>query len=194
MVPRRPGLGPLGIQTVPHTNAQRSITPRATRLNRRSESRIDIGTFESNLPDPGTDAALGDSASRPPADRLVRVRRPDPADPTIIGLAICQPVLRAPDAARLRAEIVGHHAPGRPLRAVLCCRGLASIASPCLATLAELAEALAPTGGSLVLIEVPPEIARVLKRTGLSRTLPIAKSTDQARRLVRVRKPSCEAA
>lgn len=188
MVPRRPGLGPPGIQTVPHTNAQRS-TPRPTRLKRRSDGRIDIGTIESNLAD-----APAPQAARPPTDRLVRVRRPDPADPGLTGLAVCQPVLRAPDAPRLRAEIVANHAPGRPLRAVLCCRGLTSIAAPCLATLAELAEALAPTGGSLVLIEVPPEIARMLKRTGLARTLRVAKSPEQARKLVSVRKPSIQAA
>jgi anti-anti-sigma factor len=184
---------------VPHTNAQTCnqtgnqtrTASRPTRPSRRSESRIDIGTFESNLPEAGPPAA---QPPRPPADRLVRVRRPDPADPGITGLAICQAVLRAPDAARLRSEIVANHTPGRPLRVVLCCRGLTSIAAPCLATLAELAEALTPTGGSLVLVEVPPPIARVLKRTGLSRTLRVAKSNDRARKLVSVRKPSTQAA
>lgn len=175
---------------MPHTNTQSRMPPRPSRLSRRSESRIDIGTFESNLPD----APLPAQASGPRADRLVRVRRPDPADPSITGLAVCQPVLRAPEAARLRAEIVANHTPGRPLRVVLCCRGLTSIAAPCLATLAELAESLAAAGGSLVLVDVPPEIARVLKRTGLSRTLRVARSTDHARKLASVRKPSIQAA
>jgi|GEM_PF-4088614 len=188
MVPRRPVLGPQGTPTVPHTHTQRQ--PRPSRLSRRSDNRIDIGTIESNTPAAATPA-------RPPSDRLIRVRRPDPADPDLTGLAIRQPALRAPDAPRLRAEIVANHTPGQALRVVLCLRGLTDIAAPCLATLAELAEALQPTGGSLVLIEVPAPVARLLKRTGLAKTLRIARSPDHARKLSAPRKtprPSASAA
>lgn len=188
MVPRRPVLGPLGITTVPHTNPQTNAQPRQpTRPRgptRRPARRFDIGTFESNLPD----APPPDAPAPPPADRLIRLRRPDPQDPGLTGLAIRQPALRAPDAARLRAEIVAHHTPGQPLRVVLCLRGLTDIAAPCLATLAEIAESLQPTGGSLVLLEVPAPVARLLKRTGLAKTLRIARSPDHARKLSSPRK------
>lgn len=126
--------------------------------------------------------------ARPPSDRLIRVRRADPADPTLTGLAIRQAAMRAPDAPRLRAEIVANHTPGQALRVVLCLRGLTDIAAPCLATLAELAESLHSTGGSLVLVEVPTPIARLLKKTGLSKTLRIARSQEHARKLSSLRK------
>lgn len=172
---------------MPHTNPQtQTPTRQPTRPGgptRRPARRFDIGTIESNLPD-----GLQSPPPAPPSDRLIRLRRPDPQDPGLTGLAIRQPALRAPDAARLRAEIVAHHTPGQPLRVVLCLRGLTDIAAPCLATLAELAESLQPTGGSLVLLEVPAPVARLLKRTGLAKTLRIARSPDHARKLSSPRK------
>ncbi len=118
-------------------------------------------------------------------DRLTRVV----SDDAVAVLSLRQTSLRAPDAPRLRAELVALHRPGRPTGIVLSLRGLTVLAAPCLATLAEVAESLARIGGSLVLCDVPGPAARVLRRTGLARTLRVARDADHARRLVHRRIP-----
>ena len=123
-------------------------------------------------------------------DRLTRVVRRD----AVAEVSLRQRVLRDPDAARLRAELVALHEPGNPPRIILSLRGLSVLAAPCIATLAELAQALAAAGGSLVLINVPEPAARMLKRTGLARTLPVARSADHAQRLSAPRKTTHRAA
>jgi anti-anti-sigma factor len=86
------------------------------------------------------------------------------------------------------------HRPGCPPRIVLSLKGLTLLASPCVGTLAEVAAALAPMGGSLVLCDVPEPVARMLKTTGLARTLRVAKSRDHARRLAAGGKAAPQAA
>lgn len=114
-------------------------------------------------------------------DRLTRlVRQAD-----VTELALQQADLRALDAGRLRAELVSLHRPGRPARIVLSLAGLGVLAGPCLGALAEVGEGLARVGGVLVLCEVPEGTARMLRRTGLARKLPLARSPGHARRLAR---------
>lgn len=112
-------------------------------------------------------------------DRLTRVVRSD----AVAELALCQHSLRAQDAPRLRAELVGLYRPGHPPGIVLSLRGLTVLAAPCIATLAEVAESLSRVGGTLVLCDAPGPVARVLRRTGLSRTIRLARSPEHARRL-----------
>ena len=112
-------------------------------------------------------------------DRITRVVRAA----EITELTLQQTELRAMDADRLRAELVALHRPGHPARIILSLAGMGMLSGPCLGMLTEVAEGLARAGGSLVLSEVPPEAARVLKRSGLARKLPVARSPDHARRL-----------
>lgn len=128
------------------------------------------------------------------SDRITRVARPQPGEEHIAQVSLRQPSLRDFDAPRLRAELVALHAPDAPARIVLSLRGLTIFTSPCIATLTEVAESLARVGGSLVLCDVPPDAARVLKRTGLARTLRLARSPDHARRLITPRKTPSQAA
>ncbi len=115
--------------------------------------------------------------------RLTRVAAPsENGGPTVLTLR--QSALRAPDASRLRAELVALHQPGHPARIVLSLRGLTVLASPCIATLAEVTASLDRVGGSLILCDLPPDVARMFRRTGLARTLRLARSTDHARRLL----------
>ncbi len=87
------------------------------------------------------------------------------------------------DADRLRAELVSFHRPGDPPHIVLSMRGLEVLSGCCVGTLAEVAESLSRLGGSLVLSDVPGSTARMLKRSGLSKTLRLARSGSHARRL-----------
>jgi anti-anti-sigma regulatory factor len=130
---------------------------------------------------------------RPPRprspDRLTRVAPPRDDAPGVTELSLRQSALRDPDAPRLRAELVAHHQPGAPARIVLSFKGLAVLSAPCLCILTEVAESLARLGGCLILCEVPQDTARVLKRTGLARTLRPARSPEHARRLAQAKKP-----
>lgn len=112
-------------------------------------------------------------------DRLTRLERAG----EVTELALQRPDLRALDADRLRAELAGLCRPGHPPRIVLSLAGAGQLASACLGTLTEFADALSHAGGVLVLCEVPGETAKVLKRSGLARKLPLARSRDHARRL-----------
>jgi len=124
-----------------------------------------------------------------PADRITRVRKPSgrrsgdrkPGD--VIELGLRQANLRSLDASRLRAELVGFHKPGEPPHIVLSMRGLEVLSGACVGTLTEVAEALSRLGGSLVLRDVPGPTSRMLKRSGLARTLKLARSGAHARRL-----------
>ncbi|MEM9373445.1 MAG: STAS domain-containing protein [Planctomycetota bacterium] len=112
-------------------------------------------------------------------DRITRLRRQG----DVIELALVQTHLRSVDAERLRAEVVAWHRPGDAPRIVLSLRGLEAISGGCVGTLAELAALLGRVGGSLVLRDVPAPTSRMLKRSGLSKTLRIARSGAHARRL-----------
>jgi anti-anti-sigma factor len=112
----------------------------------------------------------------------------------VVELSLRQSTLRDPDAPRLRAELVAHHQADAPARIILSLQDLTVISSPCLCILTEVAESLARLGGCLILCQVPPETARVLKRTGLARTLRPARSPDHARRLAQTKKPAQRAA
>jgi anti-anti-sigma factor len=115
-----------------------------------------------------------------PSDRITRVRKHG----DVIELGLRQPNLRSLDADRLRSELVAFHRPGQPPHIVLSMRGLELLSGSCVGTLAEVAESLARLGGSLVLSDVPGPISRMLRRSGLSRTLKLARSGAHARRLV----------
>ncbi len=127
-------------------------------------------------------------------DRLTRVAPPRADAPGVTELSLRQSALRDPDAPRLRAELVAHHQSGSPARIILSFQGLTALSAPCLCTLTEVAASLTRVGGCLVLSEVPPEVARVLKRTGLTRTLRLSRSPEHARRLVVAKKPAQRAA
>ena len=131
---------------------------------------------------------------RPRSDRLTRVAPPRDDAPGVVELSLRQSTLRDPDAPRLRAELVAHHQTDSPARIILSLQGLSVLSSPCLCVLTEVAESLARLGGCLILCQVPPETSRVLKRTGLARTLRPARSPEHARRLASVKKPSQQAA
>lgn len=132
--------------------------------------------------------------SRPRSDRLTRVAPPRDEAPGVVELSLRQSTLRDPDAPRLRAELVAHHQADAPARIILSLQGLTVLSSPCLCILTEVAGSLDRLGGCLILCEVPPDIARVLKRTGLARTLRPARSPDHARRLASTKKPGQQAA
>lgn len=112
-------------------------------------------------------------------DRITRVRKRG----EVIELGLRQPNLRSVDADRLRSELVSFHRPGEPPHMVLSMRGLEVLSGSCVGTLAEVADSLARLGGSLVLSDVPSSTSRMLKRSGLSKTLRLARSGTHARRL-----------
>ncbi len=112
----------------------------------------------------------------------------------MVELSLRQTTLRDPDAPRLRAELVAHHRADAPARIILSLQGLTVLSSPCLCILTDVAHSLSRLGGCLVLCEVPPDIARVLKRTGLARALRPARSPEHARRLAGVKKSGRQAA
>lgn len=152
--------------------------------------------------------ATSQTSSRPPripsenqtgarprsSDRLTRIVPFGNDGQGITELTLRQSALRDPDAPRLRAELVALHRPGSPARIVLSFRNLTVLSAPCLCILMEVADSLARVGGCLILSEVPPEATRVLKRTGLARTLRLARSPEHARRLAVEKKPTPRAA
>lgn len=112
-------------------------------------------------------------------DRITRVRR----EGDVVELALSQTNLRPMDADRLRRELVSWHRPGRPPHIVLSLRGIGEFPGSCVAMLAEVSVSLGRLGGSLVLRDAPPGVVKMLKRSGLSKTLRLARSGPHARRL-----------
>lgn len=123
-------------------------------------------------------------------DRITRVRRTG----DVIELGLRQSNLRSVDADRLRSELVSFHRPGDPPHIVLSLRGLEVLSGCCVGTLAEVADSLSRLGGTLILSDVPTPTSRMLKRSGLSKTLRLARSGAHARRLALTTKKRVRAA
>ncbi|MFK7883555.1 MAG: STAS domain-containing protein [Phycisphaerales bacterium] len=113
------------------------------------------------------------------SDRVTRLLRIG----EVSELGLRQPHLRPLDAEKLRGELVALHRQGHPPQIVLSLRGIEVFSGSCVGTLAEVAESLSRLGGSLVLRDVPPDVARMLKRSGLSKHLRLARSESHAKKL-----------
>jgi len=103
--------------------------------------------------------------------------------------------LRSLDTDKLRAELAGLHTPGHPPAIMLTMRGIDSLSSSVLGAIATLSADLEAVGGVLVLYNLPKEIAKVLRKTKLDRTIPTAKSRPHARkRALAIQKRHAESA
>ena len=112
-------------------------------------------------------------------DRITRITRAG----EVVELSLGQRSLRPLDAEKLRGELVSLHRPGCPPSIVLSLRGLETLSATCVGVLAEVTESLSRLGGSLVLVEVPGETARMLKKAGFARRLRMARSVPRAQRM-----------
>lgn len=92
--------------------------------------------------------------------------------------------LRALDAQKLRAEIVALHTPGKPPLVMLSMRGMDTFASGCLGAIVQISADLENAGGALVLYNLPKELAKMMKKTKLDRSIQIAKTRTHARKQV----------
>jgi len=136
--------------------------------------RIDLGQ-----PTPGG-ASEASTQSPKPDTRLLSIHNLD----GIYRARLIDLNLRSLDTAKLRGEIVALHTPGHPPRIMLSMRGMDSLASSCLGTLAQLSTDLELAGGVLVLYNLPKEIAKILKKTKLDRLIHTARGRPQARKRV----------
>lgn len=129
----------------------------------------------------GMNMQLTTARTRPGSDQITRVAFKD----GVHSIRIALPELRTHDTNRLRKELAALYAPGSPLLIALSLKRVNILSSACMGMLVEFSDALAPVGGALVLYDVPKDIARMLKKLKLHKQLPITKSGDQARKLLR---------
>lgn len=139
--------------------------------------RIDI---ENQVESLDTIEAQISSASKPRAMsmNLLVIRK----DEQVFRARLASGSLRSLDTQKLRAEIAGLHAPGNPPAIMMSMRGMDSLASGCLSAFAELSIDIERIGGSLVLYNLPKEIAKILRKTKLDRVIQTAKARPQAKK------------
>ncbi|MBL4592042.1 MAG: hypothetical protein JKY96_08795 [Phycisphaerales bacterium] len=123
---------------------------------------------------------LSAAPTRRDRDQITRVT----IDQGVHFVRIAIPDLRTHDINRLRTELSALYEPGAPLRIALSLKRVNILSSACMGMFVEFSNALAPVGGSLVLYEVPRDIAKVLKKLKLHKNLPISKNANTARRLL----------
>lgn len=124
---------------------------------------------------------LTTARTRPGSDQITRVAFKD----SVHTIRIALPDLRTHDTNRFRKELAALYSPGSPLLIAMSLKRVNILSSACMGMLVEFSDALTPVGGGLVLYDVPKDIAKMLKKLGLHKQLPIAKSGDQARKLLR---------
>ncbi len=120
--------------------------------------------------------------TRPGSDQITRVAIKE----GVHMVRVAMPDLRAHDMNRLRKELAALYQPGKsPLLIAMSLKRVRTLSSACMGMLVEFSDALTPVGGSLVLYDVPKDIAKMLKKLGLHKQLPIAKTSEHARKLAR---------
>jgi len=124
---------------------------------------------------------LTTARTRPGSDQITRVACKD----GVHSIRIALTELRTHDTNRFRKELAALYTPGSPLLIAMSLKRVNILSSACMGMLVEFSDALAPVGGGLVLYDVPKDISKMLKKLGLHKQLPIAKSGDHARKLVR---------
>ena len=124
---------------------------------------------------------LNTARTRPGSDQITRVAYKD----GVHTIRIALPDLRTHDTNRLRNELAALYTPGLPLLIAMSLKRVTILSSATMGMLVEFSDALEPVGGGLVLYDVPKDISKMLKRLGLHKHLPIVKTGEQARKLVR---------
>ncbi|MCA9303018.1 MAG: STAS domain-containing protein [Phycisphaerales bacterium] len=128
---------------------------------------------------------LTTARTRPGSDQITRIAFKD----GVHSIRIALPEIRTHDTNRFRKELAALYEPGKPLLIAMSLKRVNILSSACMGMLVEFSDALAPVGCGLVLYDVPKDISKMLKKLGLHKQLPIAKSGDHARKLVRANMP-----
>ncbi len=140
--------------------------------------RFELSGRQGPTPSPTAPPAPGAAGVSRPETRLLTITDHD----GIYRARLNDAALRSIDAGRLRAEIAALDRPGQPPLIVLSMRNTESLASGCLGALARLSTDLERVGGALVVYAVSGEIARVLRKTRLDRTIHTARDRERARK------------
>lgn len=129
----------------------------------------------------GSNGSAGTTPSlKKPETRLLSIHNLD----GVFRARLIDENLRAFDTKKLRAEIVALHAPGKPPLVMLSMQGMENFASGCLGALVQISADLENAGGALVLYNLPKELAKMMKKTRLDRSIQIAKTRSHARKQV----------
>ncbi len=119
--------------------------------------------------------------TRPGSDQITRVSTRDGVH--YVRLSIGE--LKTHDINRLRTELSALYQPGEQTLIALSLKRVNMLSSACMGMFVEFSNALVPINGSLVLYEVPRDIAKMLKKLKLHKQLPITKSPESAYKLLK---------